>query len=405
MCSSVQRSAARERHFLFLQGIPGPFFRRLASRLQVQGCRVSRVNLNGGDLFDWLGRGTNYRGASAHWPEWLTKTVLRREATDIVVFGDCRPMHRMARAVAADLSIRFWVFEEGYLRPDHVTLEENGVNGFSGLPRTLAELREMEPELDSGTAVPIDNRFGRRARSTFLHYVALCLARPLFPGYRSHRIASPVREGWGWFRRWLRRRREHEESEVALRRMGTSPFFLFPLQLDGDSQLQFHSPFDNMESAVAVVLDSFARWAPPSAALLVKLHPLDPDLQNARSAVVRLAERASIGSRVFFIEHGDLSPLLTQAQGVVTVNSTVGPLALAKGRPVHVLGSAVYAIDGLVSTGSLDQFWDAPSPPAPGSFDLFRRVLVDRALLNGGFYSESGLDLLVRLSARRLRGV
>ena len=40
---------------LFLQGPPGPLFRRLGERLSERGVSVYRINLSGGDLRDWPG--------------------------------------------------------------------------------------------------------------------------------------------------------------------------------------------------------------------------------------------------------------------------------------------------------------------------------------------------------------
>ncbi len=60
---------------------------------------------------------------------------------------------------------------------------------------------------------------------------------------------------------------------------------------------------------------------------------------------------------------------------VVTVNSTVGTLALACGLPVIALGKAVYDIAGLTFQGELDEFWNTPTAPDADLFDAFRRVL------------------------------
>ncbi len=122
------------RRILFLQGLPGSFFFRLGKALSERGCRVYRINFNGGDLWDWPARGAaNYRGSARGWPAYLATFLRQHRITDIVLFGDCRPLHRMARGTAAGLGVPVHVFEEGYLRPDWVTLERGGVNGFSPL--------------------------------------------------------------------------------------------------------------------------------------------------------------------------------------------------------------------------------------------------------------------------------
>ncbi|CAN5278879.1 capsular biosynthesis protein [soil metagenome] len=398
----VSIAVARATHFLFLQGLPGPFFRRLAKRLRASGKRVSRVNFNGGDMLDWrMGGARRYHGGLAHWPDWLESHVHGEAVTDIILFGDCRPLHRAAIEVARRCGVRVHVFEEGYLRPHHVTLERSGVNGFSALPRTIGDIRKIAAG-DAIEPVAVEGNFARRARDASLHYLGVFLASPAFPTYRTHRARSFIHEALGWVSRYVRRRRESAASAADLGRIAGRPFFLLPMQLDGDAQLRFHSRHDSMEEALRLILLSFADHAPADRALVVKMHPLDPDLGHWRRRIRRLASDLAISGRVAFVERADLDPLLDAASGVVTVNSTVGPLALARGIPVHAIGQAIYAIDGLTHGGPLDAFWRAPGTVDAHNYAAFRAALMRTCLINGGFHSEGALELLVANSARRL---
>ena len=89
-------SADPRRHFLFLQGLPGPFFRRLAAALRARGHRASRVHFNGGDWWDWRGApgATSFRGHSDGFAAWLDDHIARNDITDVILFGDNRPLHR-----------------------------------------------------------------------------------------------------------------------------------------------------------------------------------------------------------------------------------------------------------------------------------------------------------------------
>jgi capsular polysaccharide export protein len=87
---------------------------------------------------------------------------------------------------------------------------------------------------------------------------------------------------------------------------------------------------------------------------------------------------------------------------VVTVNSTVGTEALARALPVITLGKAIYDIPGLTFQGELDDFWRGATPPDLSLFDAFRRVLIDRCLIPGSFFNESGLRLAVEAAVDRL---
>ncbi len=88
--------------------------------------------------------------------------------------------------------------------------------------------------------------------------------------------------------------------------------------------------------------------------------------------------------------------------GVVTVNSTVGTLALNSAKPVVVLGHAVYKVPGIVHHTSLDSFWGAPRQPDMTLYSAFRRVLEDRCLIRGGLLSDEGLQMLVDNAVERL---
>ncbi len=400
-CAGSQRAP---RHYLFLQGLPGPFFRRLGEALRADGARVSRINFNGGDMLDWPGRDAfAYRGTPADWPAWLDRFVRDRGVTDIIVFGDLRPVHRAARVLADRRGLRFVTFEEGYLRPNHVTLERGGVNGHSSFPRGLHALRLIAARAgDLADEVPVANSFRRRASQAAFYYAATQAAAPFFAHYRTHRYASPLREGVAWLRRYVRRRRERRASQAAVAGMAGRRFFLFPLQLEGDAQIRVHSRFDTMRDAVVEVLAAF-RDAPEDVALLVKQHPLDPDVDNWRGFVTDRAAQLGLADRVVFIERFDLTPLLKVAHGVVTVNSSVGPLALAAGVPVKTLGTAIYDVPGITADVPLNRFWHAPPPVDAEAFDIFCRALRAKCLVNGGFHGTEALDLLVRNAVTRLR--
>src|ERR1051326_6328563 len=131
--------AAEPRSFLLLQGPIGPLFWLLARRLRRAGHRVTRVLFNGGDRLFWRGPGAvAFRGSLEQWPDFLQDLLRRHAVTDIVLVGDCRPLHRAAVAAVRDRGVAVHVLEEGYLRPHCLTLEREGVNGFSRLLRTPA---------------------------------------------------------------------------------------------------------------------------------------------------------------------------------------------------------------------------------------------------------------------------
>jgi capsular polysaccharide export protein len=398
------------REILFLQGLAGPFFARLGDAMSLAGHGVHRVNFHAGDWLFWRRPGAvHYRGNLSGWPDFLAALLAERGITDIVLFGDCRPLHKVATWIAAQRNIVVHVFEEGYLRPDWVTLEIGGVNGRSSLPRDPAYYLETAQALPPAPEAthPVPSSFGRRAREDVAYNVAGTVLWPLYPGFRTHRPLHPFIEYAGWIGRLARGKAARRRSEAVMAELQDGlqrgrPYFVFPLQLDSDYQIRIHSPFKGMRPAIEHVLSSFAAHAAPTDSIVVKAHPLDEGLQDWRRITQDIAGRLGIASRVLFLEIGDIDTLVRPSRGMVTVNSTSGTLALTRGIPVLVLGQAVYDIPRVTDQGSLDGFWSDPQPPEAEVFAAIRRVLVHRSLIRGGFFSEQGLAMLVEAAAARI---
>ncbi|WP_256731267.1 capsular biosynthesis protein [Sphingomonas sp. dw_22] len=391
------------RSFLFLQGPPGPFFRELAARLTALGNQCSRVNFNGGDWLDWRGPADNFAGTIGEWPGDLAALLDREAVTDIVLFGDCRPLHAAAVEIAKRRAVTVHVFEEGYIRPDWITLERGGVNGHSSLPRDPQEYLHLAKGLPPVPAYqPIPVSFRQRAIEALLYFAAGCLLRPRFRGYRSHRPYRASTEFAGWALRFATRPIGRLRARLSGRRIGRSRYFVVPLQLDSDHQIRTHSPFSGMTEAIEQILCSFARHAPADTLLVIKEHPLDNGLKGWRGIVRRIALANGVADRVLFLEHGHIDALVARAAGVVTVNSTTGTLALSAGTPVAVLGAAVYDLPGVTHQGILDTFWASPGKPQLEIYDAFRRVLVARCLLRGGFSNANARAHLLPAAVARL---
>lgn len=401
-------AAGAERSVLFLQGPASRAFNQIGHALRRRGHAVHRINFHGGDQLFWtLPGAANYRGSDREWPAYLEQFIVGRGITEIVLFGDCRPRHRAAVMVARRLQVPVHVMEEGYVRPHWVTLELGGVNGHSTLSRNPDYFREHAAGLAAVPAGPsVPSSFARRAFEDVAYNVAYLLGGPLFPYYRTHRPWSPIVEYASWATRLMRRRAMRKVIAAEAERAGRMEnFYVFPLQLDCDSQVRTHSPFNGLWPAIEAVLQSFARGAPAGSTLLIKEHPLDNGMRNWRAMVAGTATALGITDRVCFIEDGDLDALTRRSRGMVTINSTSGTLALAAGVPITTLGDALYDIAGLTFRGELDAFWTQAEPPDATLFEAFRRVLAHRSLVRGGFFSDEGVAMLTEGVVARLEAL
>ena len=95
-----------QRTFLFLQGLSTPFFVRLAGAIAARGHRIERINLSGGDRVFWPRLGAvDYRGRFPDWRSFLGAFLHERGVSDVILFGDCRPYHRVAVDLARSRGI------------------------------------------------------------------------------------------------------------------------------------------------------------------------------------------------------------------------------------------------------------------------------------------------------------
>jgi capsular polysaccharide export protein len=393
--------------FLFLQGPISPFFARLATALEARGHRALRVNLCLADRLQWLRPGAvNYRGSLAAWPDFIANLMAREAVTDLVLLGEQRPYHRAAILAARAANIRVTVTDYGYLRPDWITLEPDGMNALSRFPCTQAAIAELDATAPEPQLTPrYADSFPKQAAWEVTCNLLSSLLWMLYPGYQNHHIHHPIPNylGTGW--RLVTRSRHAAHAERCIEQLHASarPWWLFPMQMEVDYSIRAYSPLGDMRLALAVVIDSFARNAPAEGILVIKIHPLDPGLRNWADRVRRLATRAGVADRVVFLDGGALEDLLRGARGVVTVNSTVGLWALRAGVAAVTLGAAIYDVPGLTWQASLDTFWRQATPPDEQLLGQFIRALTNTIQIQGVFYREPGLSAAVQAAATWLQ--
>ncbi len=376
---------------LLLQGPVGPFFWRLAQDLRWAGAQVCKVNFNGGDWLFYPIGAIAFRGRMDEWPDFFERLLVERKVDDVLFLGDCRPIHRVVQGIAARHGVEVGVFEEGYVRPDNVTFEKVGVNGYSPIPRTPIYYlnNSAQPPPEPGK---VGNTFPHVMLWAMLYYLASAVLSPLFRHYRHHRPLTLL-ESLPWLRAVWRKAYFHLKErglEGQLCSSLSGEFFLVPLQVHNDAQVRVHSRFDSMKDFVLHVMRSFAAHAPPSTMLVIKHHPLDRGYREYGRFIRHQAEVLGIAGRVISIHDQHLPTLLDHARGVVVINSTVGLSAVHHGSPVKVCGRAIYDMQGLTFQGRLDMFWEAAAEERIDRelSERFRTYLLTHTQLNGSFYKR-----------------
>jgi capsular polysaccharide export protein len=394
-----------DRHFLFVAAPFGPFSRLLAESLRAEGARCSRIILNAGDASDWgLRDAAAYRGHPRRWPSWVASYLAREQVSDLIVYGDSNPYCVAAMKRARRLGVKIHVLEQGYFRPDWITLERDGVNGTSRLPRDPDYFRQMAKFTRETPYVEV----GRIARASvgriFAYHLMAYLGFPAFPNFRFAYPYSPLLQAGGHIRRYLLQHLGGRRTQVTLDRILSSerPMFLAILQRPGDSQLVKHSAVKTVTQFIGTVLSSFAANAGPEAMLVFKCHPLDHGLEDHRGMIRRLAEACGIADRVVYLDGGDLPAIVLRSQGVISVNSTAGLVGIDLARPTLVLGCATYDIRGMTHQDGLDRFWTQPQSPDPEVYHAYRRLVMATTQINGAYSTARGIDLALPETLRRL---
>ncbi len=388
------------RTFLFLQGPHGPFYRKLGRMLRKAGASVWRVGFNAGDAALWWPDPgyIPFQGKLADWPTALATLLRERRITDIVIYGDTRPVHAEAVRQAKAAGLRIHVFEEGYLRPYWVTYERGGSNGHS----RLMDL-SLDDMVASGTPeIPTPpSHWGDMRQHVFwgaAYHWFVMFRNGDYPQFRPHRALPVQREALLYSKRLLLMPYLAVERMITTRRVlsGGYPYHVALLQLEHDASFQAHSPFDSMCDFLDVVIAGFAKGAPRHHHLVFKAHPLESGQSPLRRLIRDRARAHGLGGRVHYLRGGKLARILDQAETAVTVNSTAGQQVLWRGIPLKLFGTAIYAKPEFVSDQSLPAFFARAQKPDAAAYRVFRQFLLETSQVPGGFYSAKGRRQLLR---------
>lgn len=391
------------RAFLFLQGPHGPFFARLAEMMANAGAQVWRVGFNRGDQAFWPDKSTYlpFTDSASAWDAHVAQLLDEKGITDLVLYGDTRPIHAQAIAHAKARGLTVHVFEEGYLRPYWVTYERGGANGHSRLMDTsVAQMRTALKNLDLDLP-DAPAKWGDMRQHVFYgaaYHGFVMMANRAYANFRPHRTLTVRQE----FRLYLRRLAlmpflwmDRVQATYRIK-TGGFPYHLALLQLAHDASFRDHGPFDDMAEFLDVLIAGFAEGAPSHHHLVFKAHPLEDGRTPIRADIRRLAAQYGVSDRVHYVRGGKLARLLNDARSAVTVNSTAAQQALWRGLPLKAFGQAVYLKPEFVSDQPMGAFFQNPTRPDSRAYRAYRHYLLETSQISGSFYSARGRRQLLR---------
>lgn len=386
--TSMQRLLTYQ-HVLLLQGKMGSSFSRFASFLLNQNITVSKINFNAGDAFFYQhDNAYDYKGEVDEFDGWLAKFVETHDIDAIVCFGDCRPHHLKAAEYCEQSKTSFFVFEEGYLRPDYITFEEHGINGFSRLD--VNKIHNLPKAHDK--PLYTNNRFYRLCWAAIIYYIVVRINKKKYPNYYHYRGLTAVQEAKAWIKAPYRKIRDHACDQRLLESMigqHKKAYFVCTLQVHKDTQITHHSDYTDVKDFINEVVSSFASHAEARHHLVFKHHPLDRGHRDYRKYIAQLAHQLGVCGRVHYGCDMHLPTLIRNSLGMVTVNSTTGLQSIYHKKPIKLMGRAIYNVEKLTDQKPLDEFWLNPQQPDNEFYLRFREYLIEENQLNGSFYGKS----------------
>ncbi len=382
----------KNKNILFLQGPMGSFFKKLDRKFQEDGARTYKIGFNAGDSFFSNHKNyVPYRGKEDEWKDFIYSFLQEKNIDKIFLFGDCRFYQSIAIEVAYGLNIDVFVFEEGYIRPDYITLERFGVNDHSHISRDADFYKNLE-SIEPPKPEPVNHSKFAMVMSAIIYYLVSNLLHFRYPHYRHHRDFSAIREAFfgvrGLVRKIIYPYYEKGYAQEMEHRLSKKYFFV-PLQTHNDFQVLKHSGYGSIEKFIIEVLESFAHHAPKQTWLIFKHHPVDRGRKNYETFIMEQAAALGVEKRVLVLHDTYLPTCLKHAIGTVTINSTVGLSSIYHQTPTITLGNAIYDIEGLTCKGMpLKDFWHYQKSPDMELFRKYRNYLISTTQLNGSFYGK-----------------
>ena len=379
-----------EGNCLFLVGPIGTFFARFSDYLENNNIRTYKILFPLHEYGFSQSRIIKYDQDIKVFKDFLRQTIINYEIKHIFMYGNVLIPHKQALDLAKELNfvgkdIKTHIFELGYLRPNFVTLENDGINYNSSLIKSS----KFYSKQDSYSVLPVPKKHARlRIRKI---WKTISFINHSFKNYKivekDHKLQPKPIYIWfqikGFFLKYFFFLTEYKLKNYLLR----NKFFLVILQVSTDSQLTEGSDIKDNKKFIYEVIKEFAEAKRNDINLVFKHHPRDRGYTNYHNEIQNLANEFGVSNNVFYIHDYYLSKLFQNpnCKGTVLINSTVGYQSLYHSIPVKSLGITPYNIEGLSHQEDLVSFFKNPSPVEKLLFNKFYKYILENSQINGNF--------------------
>lgn len=386
--------AVHNKNVLFLQGPMGPFFNNFSTFIRNKyNANVHNISYNGGDEY-FLKDYIPIIGSNLELIEKSIKLIKDKNIQIVFLFGDERLIHASITKWIRenDNTISIYAFEEGYFRPNYITIEKDGVNNNSTLDLSYKALQNMDLNnliKDYKQPIDIGKPYSNMAWYATIYYFQLMIKKFKYPFYIHHRDASLIKEGYYGLCNFIKLKYNkivEKKYTMYITNDISNNFIFFPLQVESDFQIKKHSPFNNIEESIHEFFRLYKKYN-TTEYIVIKHHPMDRGKNDYKRIIKINAEKFNIdANKIIYIYDVDLPTCLTHAKKCITVNSTVGISALIHELPVFLMGKANYNIKNITNTEL--EFFTSYKKPDMELFKKLKFTIINKTQSNGSFYKE-----------------
>ncbi|MFC5775833.1 hypothetical protein [Ectobacillus antri] len=281
---------------------------------------------------------------------FIDQFIEKHDIDRICLFNGFHWIDQVTKYIAEQRGIQLYYFEDGLFRPYTVTCDSAGINAQASIPRNASFYDDLQIDKERlkkflfhpENPVFLNNHkesLGKTAAVKAISMLGSVVGlHPSFYVHITWKLAIKY-----FLHKQLFKYRKSNAITIP------EEYIFLPFQVARDSQIFYNSPYiKNMEELLDVVYDAitiFNQKHNRHLCIVVKEHPEDLTRNDYRELKMKYASK----KEVIFVQKYDVKKLISKAEAVVTINSTVGIEALAQYKRVITLGDAMYNIEGVAT--------------------------------------------------------
>ena len=270
---------------------------------------------------------------------WLLDKYIEDKGIDtVIVYTGSSMIEQLLLYLVKEKSLETIFIEEGYFRPDTVTVDLKGINYNSSIPREVDFYKNYNLKEETADKFSIDKNVKKmkKIKRKVVNYFGMYLG--YLDEHKVNSLSGYIKQEY-----YLDRFRRSKTEKFDY----SEEYIFIPFQVHSDTQILFHSPkINDMEELVEVCMKGireYNRVTGRNLKAVFKEHPKDIGLISYKE----MYKKYEKDSDIIFLKKADMNKLIDNSQMVITINSTVGIESLIKNKKVIVLGNAFYDLEGI----------------------------------------------------------